>query len=222
MPPRKPGITGRPTGPLRAPLDYLFGARSRVAVLRALAAQGSPMSQRELARRAGVQVRSAQQAVTVLVALGLADRIVGGRDYLVSLNRRHRLAPAVVTLFGAEAELFRGVRERLHAWARTGGRRRLVHAVVLFGSAARGDDTTASDLDVLVVTASDRARDAVAEAFGEVADDLRSRSGLDARPLVLSRGVLSARSRRRQPPLPEILADGLVIVGPALRDLVRG
>lgn len=213
-------MTGRPAGPLRAALDYLLGARSRVAVLRVLAAGGAPLSQRELARRAGVQVRSAQQAVELLAALGLADRLVGGRDHLVSLNPRHVLAPTVARLFGAEADLFRAVRERLSAWARSEGRRRVVEAVVLFGSGARGDDTPASDLDVLVVTAGAGARDGVEAAFGEVAADLRARFGVDVRPLVLGRDEVRARWRRRQPPLPDIVADGVVIVGPAPRELV--
>jgi len=219
---RRPGITGRPAGPLRVPLDCLLGARTRVAVLRVLAAQGSPVSQRELARRAGVQVRSAQQAVDLLVSLGVADRVVGGRDHLVSLNRRHWLFPAVVALFDAEAEQFREVRERLQSWARSGGRRRAVESVVIFGSGARGDDTAASDLDVLLVTSSDRVCERIVDAFGEVADELRSGFGVDARPLVLSRAEARSRWRRRQSPFPQVVRDGLVVLGPALRELVGG
>jgi predicted nucleotidyltransferase len=222
MPRRRVGVTGRPAGPLRAPLDYLVGAPSRVAVLRVLAAGGAPMSQRELARRAGVQVRSAQQAVELLLALGVVERIVGGRDHLVSLNRRHELAGRLVALFDAEAELFRGVRERLHGWAQEGGRRRIVSAVVLFGSGARGDDTPASDLDVLVVTAGSPARSRVEEAFAEVAADLRLRFGVDARALVLGRGEARRRWRRREAPLPDVVADGVAVVGPAPRELVGG
>lgn len=218
---RKPGVLGQPTGPLRVPLDYLLGARSRVAVLRVLTGQGAPASQREVARRSGVQVRSAQQALDLFVALGVARRVVGGRDYLVSLNRRHRLARDVAALFDAEAELFREVRQRLHAWAQRGERRGQVRAVVLFGSGARGDDTPTSDLDVLVVTTSDAVRTRVTDGCRALARELRADFGVDLRPLVLSRRELRGRWRRRHPPLPDVLADGVPILGPAPRELVR-
>jgi len=220
MPRRKAGVTGRPAGPLRAVLDHLLGAPSRVAVLRVLAAGGAPVTQRELARRAGVQVRSAQQAVALLAALGLVERVVGGRDHLVSLNRRHVLAPPVVALFDAEAGVFRGVRERLHAWAGSGGRDRVVEAVVIFGSVARGDDTPTSDLDVLVVAAGPAARDAIEESFRDVAAELRRSFGVDARAYVLGHEELRRRWRRRESPVPEAVADGLTVVGRSPRDLV--
>lgn len=218
---RKPGITGRPIGPLRAPLDYLLGTRSRVAVLRVLAAQGAPASQREVGRRSGVQVRSAQQALDLFVALGVASRVVGGRDYLVSLNRRHRLAREVAALFDAEAQLFHEVRRRLHAWARSAERRGQVRAVVLFGSAARGDDSPQSDLDVLVVTPSEAVRQAVADGCGAFAEELRADFGVDLRPLVMSLGEVRRRWRRRQLPLPDVVRDGVPILGPTPRELVR-
>lgn len=218
----KSGVTGRPAGPLRAPLDYLLGAPSRVAVLRVLAAGGAPVSQRELARRSGVQVRSAQQAIACCVALGVADRVVGGRDHLVSLNRRHRLAAAVSAVFDAEADQFRALRERLRAWGQERGRRRAVRAVLLFGSAARGDDGPTSDLDVLVVTADEGARRRIEEAFAVLADELRATFGVEARPLVMSRAGLRARWRRRLPPVSDIVRDGVPILGPTPRELVRG
>src|SRR3990172_3371598 len=90
----------------REPLAFALGTPAKVSALRALAGAGEPLSQRDIARRAGVQHRSARLALDELVLLGIVSRHAGGRDYLVRLNHAHRLAPALRELFSAEAGHF--------------------------------------------------------------------------------------------------------------------
>lgn len=220
MSPRRRGISGLRSGTLRAPLDDALGARSRVAVLRVLAALPAPLSQRELARRAGVQVRSAQQAIEVLVALGLVRRTIGGRDHLVEFNRHHHLFPTVAALFEAEADRFRAVREALHTWANARGLAGTIQSLAIFGSAARAEDSSASDLDVLALTASGRGRADLDAAFETVSADLRERQGVQARLLTYSVSQARTMLRRRQPPIAEAMRDAIVLIGPPLRELL--
>jgi DNA-binding IclR family transcriptional regulator len=74
-----------------------------VSVLRVLSADPAPISQRELARRARVPLRSTQAALRDLHALGVVRQMEGGRDYLVAMNMQHLLAPAVSALFSSES-----------------------------------------------------------------------------------------------------------------------
>ena len=62
MPPTSP--------PLHEPLGVVLGTRAKVDLLRVLTAGGAPLSQRELARRAGVTLRSAQAALADIERLG--------------------------------------------------------------------------------------------------------------------------------------------------------
>ena len=72
---------------------------------------------------------------------------------MYTLNRDHVLADGVISMAAAMARLRQRLRDRLAGWDVP-----CVHAS-LFGSAARGDGETHSDIDVLVVRPADVAGD---------------------------------------------------------------
>ncbi|HEV3092908.1 MAG TPA: nucleotidyltransferase domain-containing protein [Solirubrobacteraceae bacterium] len=61
------------------------------------------------------------------------------------MNREHLAAPAVEVLAGMRAELIRRIRDLVSAW-----KMEATH-VSIFGSTARGDGGTQSDIDLFVV-----------------------------------------------------------------------
>jgi len=207
---------------VRAPLDVLVGTQAKTALLRILTIRGAPTSQRELARRARIQVRSAQQALNDFVALGVVTRTVGGRDHLVALNPRHRLAPALSALFAAEAEQFLAVRQRLTAVATAGPERRRIVSLALFGSVARGDDGPTSDVDVVVIARDAAGRDGVADRLRAARDNLVETVGADVRVVAYTLSEARARWRRRVPLFVEIVRDGIPLVGPPLAEVLTG
>ena len=103
---------------LHAPLSVLLGTRAKVGLLRLLSADGEALSQRELARRADLTLRSAQQALNELYALGVVTRLAGGRDHLSLFNRSHVLAQPLEALFTAERSMARQLRSAIVAAAR--------------------------------------------------------------------------------------------------------
>lgn len=203
-------------GPAREPLTYLLGTRAKVDCLRVLAAAGAPVSQREVARRAGVQHRTAQLALDELVALGFLRRIEGGREFLVALDERHRLAPALRDLFQSEAVQFLELRRGLAGMAPGRG----VLAAALFGSVARGDDTADSDLDVLLIATDETACSKALEGFAPGAQELEVTFGRRVRPIAYPLAKARRLWRQRKPPIAEAVRDGLVLRGPALRELL--
>ncbi|MEE8117120.1 MAG: nucleotidyltransferase domain-containing protein [Gemmatimonadales bacterium] len=221
MIPRRPGK--RPQGgPTREPLSYLFGTRAKVSCVRVMCAAGDPITQREVARRAGVQHRSAQLALDELVAVGLVSRIEGGRDFLVRLNDEHHLGSAVRSLFNAEAAQFLELRRRLVEIATGGARVREIRSAVLFGSVARGDDRPDSDLDLLLIVADAGARERLLERFYAAVPHLHARFGCRVRPLAYTLAESRRCWRAHEPPLPDVARDGLVLFGPPLPDLLGG
>jgi predicted nucleotidyltransferase len=119
-------------------------------VLAVLAGTTRPLTGREVARlvRRGSQ-RGVLSALERLVEQGVVDRGEAGRALLYTLNRDHLAAPAVEVLAGLRSELFARLRQLLNAWAPAP-----VHASV-FGSAARGEGDTSSDIDLFIVRADD-------------------------------------------------------------------
>jgi predicted nucleotidyltransferase len=115
-------------------------------VLAVLAGTTRPLTGREVARLAGrTSHRGVAEVLSRLVEHGLVERQEAGRALLFTLNREHLAAPAVEILAGMRAELLRRIRELVGTWEIAA-----TH-VSIFGSTARRDGGTQSDIDVFVV-----------------------------------------------------------------------
>jgi predicted nucleotidyltransferase len=115
-------------------------------VLATLAGTTRPLTGREVARLTGrTSHRGVAEVLSRLVEHGLVERQEAGRALLFTLNRQHLAAPAVEILAGMRAELLRRIRDLVGAWEIEAAH------VSIFGSAARGDGGTTSDIDLFVV-----------------------------------------------------------------------
>lgn len=136
---------------LDSPLDEVFRTGSSARVLRGLfeLPEGFGVSARELARRSGVSHPTASDALASFVDQGLVRRrrSLRGDEYL--LNREHILAGKLEELFDLE----RSLRGELVSFLadRIAGEAPDVEHAFLYGSAAWGETTVDSDLDVAVI-----------------------------------------------------------------------
>jgi predicted nucleotidyltransferase len=176
-----------------------------VDVLVVLAGSTKPRSGRELARRAGRSNTGVQHVLDRLVEHGLVNREEVGRTFIYELNRDHLLAPTVEQMAGVPSELIRRLREAIGAWEAPP-----VHAS-LFGSAARGDGDTGSDIDLLVVRPADLDPDDAAwrAQLDELADQVRRWTGNNAGIAEVSEGELP-RLRKDRPPVVEAVSEDAV------------
>jgi hypothetical protein len=129
------------TDPTRALTPTLDGP-----VLAVLARAGRPLTVGEIAQQAarGSEI-GIRRSVARLVDQGLVTATQMGRNLVHELNREHVAAPAATLLADLRLELWKRLRETLAGWTE-----KPVHAAV-FGSAARGDGGTDSDIDLLLV-----------------------------------------------------------------------
>jgi predicted nucleotidyltransferase len=165
------------------PLNDVFASGTHVRLLRALCTlpSGVTVSARDLARRAGVSHPRASTVLASLAAEGVATVQRLPRTDLFGLNREHVLAELLIQLFKRESRLRF---ELLTFVARELKRRRLpVTQARVFGSAARGETTSASDVDLALIVPRASAR-AVEEVAQELADTVRKRFGTRLNVLV--------------------------------------
>jgi len=128
---------------LSAPIsDVVPGVRG--ALFGVLCRLEQPVTRRRLAELAGVAPGHASKVVEDLIISGLVDETIAGRSSMVALNRGHLAVPAVMALAGIRGELIRRLRARF-------AEMREVRGAWLFGSVARGDSGSDSDVDVLVI-----------------------------------------------------------------------
>lgn len=122
--------------------DLIPGARG--AVLVTLAQLAVPVTVRTLARHAGVSPQGALTLVNELKRAGIVDVRPAGRSLMVGLNREHLAVAPLLALVSTRGRLVDRLTVELAEWAALAG-------AWLFGSAARGDGGTDSDIDLVLV-----------------------------------------------------------------------
>jgi predicted transcriptional regulator len=187
-------------------------------VLHVLAGTNRPLTGREVARLAGK--RSHAGVTDVLQRLteqGLLERKEAGQAYLYTLNRDHLAAPAVILLASLRAELIRRLTTVISAWALSPA-----HASA-FGSAARGDGDTESDIDLFLVRPD--SIDADVPLWRGQVDELSSSvyrwTGNHVGIVEVAQPELP-RLRREQPPIVQNLRrDAILLYGEPVADLLE-
>lgn len=183
----------------------------RAAVLLALRRTVSPMTGREVARRAGVSQPAALQALGLLVEHGLVHSQVAGRAYLYTLNEEHLLLEAVEAVFDVRARFVKRMAAAVSHWEIAP-----LH-VSLFGSMARGDGDTESDVDVMIVRPGfvDQASDDLVwrGQLETLVHEIDLWTGNRAALVELSWGELQKMHDERHGLLQAIRRDGILVTG---------
>ena len=143
----------------------------------------------------------------------LVDERGAGR--LCRLNRDHLAADALVALVGLRARMIEFLRGEVAGW-----RRRPVHAS-LFGSAARGDGTTRSDLDLLIVRPDDGDDDAWDEQLFGSGERIFAATGNRAAWFVTTPADLRGALEAGEPIVGEWRRDAIHLAGRRLDRLLR-
>lgn len=186
-------------------------------VLVTLARTTRPLSGREVARITGRSDKRVREILHELAAHGLANVQEAPPALLYTLNRDHVAAPVVEQLANLRRELERRVREAVEGWEV-----RPIHASV-FGSAARGDGDTESDIDLFIVRPDQVAEDDPRwrHQLETLAADVRRWSGNRAGISEVSQRELG-RLRREQPPIvADLRSDAVTLVGPPPPELLE-
>ena len=185
----------------------------RGALLQALARLEQPVTRRRLAAAAGVAPGNASAVIEELIQVGLVSETVAGRSSMVLLNRDHLAAGPVLALAGLRGELIRRLRERLSAWPELNG-------AWLFGSVARGDADSDSDVDLLIV-ADDLQSPGLHERLSRLQADVRSWTGNDLQLVEHSPSSWRKLVRAKNPLVEQIRLDGIALAGDASTLLER-
>ena len=120
------------------------------AVLQVLLRTGTPMTGRQIQRvtDGDHSLSAVQAALRTLIAMGLVTTMPAGRANLHTINNEHAAIPALRELVNPSELLRKIVQDAVHDDPD-------VVTVVLFGSAARGEATRDSDVDLAVITTED-------------------------------------------------------------------
>jgi len=189
------------------------GAQGRI--LAVLAETSAELSLRTIARLSGVSIAQASRVMPKLVELGMVERREVPPSSLFRLVEEHVASRAVLALAGARRAVFEQIGRAAGALAPP------PISLILFGSFARGDARTDSDIDVVVVRPAgvaedDKVWDASVEAWLRQA---RRISGNRIEIVEVSEREIARLLKGRKPLWSGVARDGVVIFGRPVREL---
>jgi len=162
-------------------LEDVLGSQARIKILRALT--GSPKSEftsREVAGLSDVSLPQTLEILGSLEDLGLVQSRVIGRSIVWAVNRdSHLLNDVFLPLFEKEKGLLDEIKARLadEIW-------NVSEQITIFGSAARGEESYESDLDVFVLVRDEKAKKKVEEAIAGLQKEMIDRFNTVLSPIV--------------------------------------
>lgn len=182
-------------------------------VLLVLAGTTKPLTGRQVHRLAA---SGSQQGVgKVLLRLeeaGLVNATDAGTSRLHVLNRDHVAFDAVLALVDLRGKVFDRIRHAINAWTIQ------PLAASAFGSAARGDGDTASDIDLLFVRPCDvhEADPIWSQALFDLGQSTFTWSGNRASTLQATVEQVAEMIERQEPIVASLRRDELRLVGPGI------
>lgn len=187
------------------------------AVLYVLASARKPRTGREIARLAGRSQSATQRVLDRLADHGLVLRDQAGRAFVYRLNSEHVAAAPISTLAAMRAALFHRIGDRIEEWLL-----RPMH-VSVFGSAARGDGSTGSDVDIFIVrvAAVDEEDGVWRGQLDDLSTSIHAWSGNHAGIAEVGEHELEKLREERPPVIAELERDAVQIYGPPVRRILR-
>jgi predicted nucleotidyltransferase len=201
----------RPWAPIRSPID--------MEVVLVLRGTTRPLTGREVARlvRAGSQP-AVNAALRRLAEEGVVRAEEAGNAYLYTLNREHLAAPALELLADIRSELERRLRAEIADWEIAPAH------ISIFGSAARGDGDSRSDIDIFVVRPARVPEDDPRwrAQLERLSDRVFAWTGNHVGLSEVSAADIRRLRRERPPVVEELRGDAITLAGPTPTELLGG
>jgi predicted nucleotidyltransferase len=155
-------------------------------------------------------------ALRRLAEEGVVRAEEAGRAYLYTLNREHVAVPALELLADVRAELERRLRAEIDEWEIA------PEHVSVFGSAARGDGDTRSDIDIFAVRPAKVSEEDPGwrEQLERFSDHVHAWTGNHAAISEVSASDVRRLRRERPPVLEELRRDAITLAGPTPGELL--
>lgn len=197
-------------------LNDLFRTETRVKILRLLTRHSELLfTGREIARNVGVAHSNVGLALSRLTKAGVVRSMVKGRSILYRLNPHHIMIPKVRALFEIERDLLKVVLQDLRVdWAR------YTRSVILYGSAARGEEQSTSDIDLCLVARNQASRKWLEAKMESLQADFYLRTGNRFSPWVLTAPQFVRLYRKPDPLIRHIVREGKVVLGESIGELL--
>lgn len=199
-------------------LDIVLGTKTKVRLLRSLIFLDRSVTGREAARLASVS-HIALQALDELVLVGILEQTATSSGHRYRMNEADYLFEPLYALFKAEKERYSSIIESIQTLL---GRFEVVLSAYFFGSAARGEETPESDLDLLVVLKEGATKEKIQDSLTELGTRLSIEYGITLSSVVLTTGEVHKQLNDRESFVVQAFESIHTVYGQTIEELIDG
>jgi len=197
-------------------LDNILGQKSKVKALRYLVNYKQEMSIRELSREIGLVPANLSVILKELEAERVLRSKKFGKTIVFSLNQDNYLtSEIIVPLFKKE----RLIREELGKII-VKNIKFPYESIILFGSVARGDSKTYSDVDLAIIIRDSGRSDDIEDQILNINPTVSRLFGNSISPVVMKKAEFSKKFNRGDKLIRNIAKEGIVIAGKLISELI--
>lgn len=197
-------------------LEYIFSAPSNVTILRVLNERNVGVSGREVKRLTGLSLRTVQLSLVNLENTGIVKKFSGKRENLYLIDRKQFLSKYLIDKIYETEKLF--LKEILKVTRKKISK--YCESIILFGSAARGDESIQSDLDLCIVYKGKIG--IIEDAVSELKATLFNTFNITLAPLYISTSDFRKSGIKGKVPFDSIIKEGKLISGKSIKELLNG
>jgi predicted nucleotidyltransferase len=199
-------------------LDDILGSTLKIRILRVLSKNAHIFTGRELARLVGYSHTQTNSALVELEMNGLVIRRHLGNANAYSLNDGNLLVSRIIIpAFQIEERLIQDLANRFFE-----GIGKDLVSIVLFGSAARGEEVASSDIDLILVVKDASNLDKLDEKVSEISLESAASFGCPVSPILLTETEYNSKKRSKNTFWKAVLDEGIELIPRELEEVKIG
>lgn len=193
-------------------LDEILGCGSQIKILRFLFSEKDEHTGRAIARSINMSSSSTYKTLQGLKAEGLISLRRKGNAVLYKLKEENYFVQKLLMpLLKQEGSIYGDIISLI--------RRNLLHekkdivSIALFGSVARKEETSKSDIDLLIIVRSNNGKDKINRVMDKLNIDIAKKFGASIMPYILTQEEIKIKHVKRQAVIKAILDNNRLIYG---------
>jgi len=200
-------------------LDELLENSSKVKILRFLFLEKDEYTGRAIARAINMSVSSTYENLQKLKEEGLINLKKKGNSILYKIRLENQILKKLIRpLFEQEQSLFEDI--ILHIKKSMTQCSKKIASIALFGSVVGKEETSKSDIDLLIVVKNAPAKVAVTKAVDRLSAEMAKKYGAALSPYLLTQLELKQKYDKKQAIVKSILKNNQLIFGEPIERII--
>ncbi len=205
-------------------LDTILNTKTKVKIIRLFTSHTDDFrsSGREIAKWIKVSPPAAHSALKQLYNQGILKLEIIGKQHIYSLNDKNRLVRDILKpSFKKELSLKEDIKRFLIKKIESGGLRRNILSIILYGSLQRSQTTDKSDADIAIIVKDKKNIENIEDRFIEdIGPQFNEYFGAHLDTYIKSKEEFIDRMKKKLPPVSSLMKSYSVIFGKSPLDLI--